>query len=368
VPLAGCDRLRYGVPAKPSRAGSDCLDLQDIAQVPSGAHGRYPLAGLILDGNGALYGTTYQGGGHDLGTVFKLTPPAAGQSEWTETVLHSFEGGTDGANPTAAVLAGASGGALYGTTFGGGPSTSCGSQGCGTAFELTPPAPGATAWTEKVLHNFDGEHGSNPQAGLIADKNGILYGVTVFGGVTVLRVRAPNNGVAFTLTPPATIGGKRTTRVVWTFGGGKQGGNPSTSIMMQANGALYGALESGGDGYGIIYALGTWWVEELQEKVLYKFKGGADGDGPSGQLIMDASGALYGTTVSGGGNDNCDGGCGTVFKLTPPAPGRAAWTKLVIDRFPGNTLGGKPLAGLIMNAGGDLFGTTQGGSVFELVP
>jgi len=137
-----------------------------------GVDGADPLAGLIFDSSGALYGTTWGG------SAFKLTPPAAGQTQWTETVLYSFKGGADGDYPAAGLIFDTYG-ALYGTTAAGG------SANLGTVFKLTPPAAGQTQWTEAVLYSFKGGRaGVGPQGGLIFDTHGALYGTTVRGGGT----------------------------------------------------------------------------------------------------------------------------------------------------------------------------------------
>jgi uncharacterized repeat protein (TIGR03803 family) len=141
----------------------------------TGSDGAHPHAGLIADATGALYGTTWLGGTAGYGTVFKLTPPAAsGWTWWTETVLHNFTG-SDGAEPLAGLIADAAG-ALYGTTRYGGAS------GRGTVFKLTPPAASGGSWTETVLHGFNGSDGDTPLAGLLADATGALYGTTEWGG------------------------------------------------------------------------------------------------------------------------------------------------------------------------------------------
>ncbi len=153
-----------------------------------------PEAGLIMDASGALYGTTEHGGGDDSGTVFMLTPPVAGETRWTETVLHTFTGGADGFAPLAGLIMDASG-ALYGTTWSGGPG--CVGANCGTVFKLTPPASGETRWTETVLHSFTGgADGADPGAGVIMDASGALYGTTVNGGG-----RAPRCGTVFKVVP-----------------------------------------------------------------------------------------------------------------------------------------------------------------------
>jgi uncharacterized repeat protein (TIGR03803 family) len=217
--------------------------------------GAYSSAGLIFDKNGNLYGTTLEGGDYGCsasgcGTVFELTPTAGGG--WTETVLLNFNG-SDGSGPQAGLIFDAAGN-LYGTTVGGG--TNCPPFGCGTVFELTPTAGGG--WTEKVLHSFgNGTDGANPFAGLIFDAAGNLYGTTYGGGT--YRCGASGCGTAFELTPAA--GGS------WT------------------------------------------------ETVLYSFSRGNDGFEPEAGLIFDSAGNLYGTTAVGGTYDG-----GTVFELTPVYP------------------------------------------------
>ncbi len=151
----------------------------------NGTNGRLPFAGLILDGAGDLYGTTALGGPYKYGVVFKLSPPEAGQSAWTETVLHAFNG-ADGESPSSSLLEDGSGD-LYGTTPYGG------AQSQGVVFKLSPPAAGQTAWTERVLRSFNGADGASPSS-LIADGAGNLYGTTTFGG-------RENAGVVFKLTP-----------------------------------------------------------------------------------------------------------------------------------------------------------------------
>jgi uncharacterized repeat protein (TIGR03803 family) len=164
-----------------------------------GSDGSGPMAGLIVDRSGVLYGTTRYGGGsgctsnEGCGTVFSLTPPTVAGGVWSEAVLHSFLSGADGASPMAGLLAGKSG-VLYGTTESGGASNA------GTVFELTPPATPGGAWTENILYSFSGGiDGSQPVAALIAE-SGTLYGTTEAGGAAGL-------GTVFALTPPAIAGG-----------------------------------------------------------------------------------------------------------------------------------------------------------------
>ncbi len=329
---------------------------------PDGAD---PLAGLIFDAAGNLYGTTGAGGTYDYGTVFELTPAAGGG--WTETVLHNFNYNvTDGYYPYAGLIFDAAGN-LYGTTSQGGTY----GYGWGTVFELTPAAGGG--WTEKVLHSFpdyNGTDGTSPYAGLIFDAAGNLYGTTSQGGTYIFR------GTVFELTPAA--GGGWTETVLHSFGNGADADSPQAGLIFDAAGNLYGTTVEGGTGSNCIFGCGT--VFELTpaagggwtEKVLYSFNAnGTDGYYPYAGLIFDAAGNLYGTTRYGGTSSGCAPyGCGTVFELTPAAGG--TWTETVLHNFGNGTDGATPLAGLIFDAAGNLYGTTSSGgtygygTVFEL--
>ena len=323
----------------------------------NGTDGNSPDAGLIRDAAGNLYGTTHWGGTVSscptgCGTVFELTPAAGGT--WTEKVLYSFSGGADGTAPYAGLIFDAAGNP-YGTTSQGG------SYDYGTVFELTPT--GGGTWTEKVLHSFNyATDGANPYAGLIFDAAGNLYGMTVLGGLF-------NGGTVFELTP--AVGGSWTESVLHNFGSGTDGANPyAGTLVFDAAGNLYGTTESGGtSNYGTAFELkpaagGTW-----TEKVLHNFNNdGADGADPVAGLVFDAAGNLYGTTESGGPYN-----WGTVFELTPTAGG--TWTEQVLRNFNNDgTDGFLPSAGLSFDAAGNLYGTTfyggtyGGGTVFELTP
>ena len=337
-----------------------------------GSDGFYPFAGLIADNSGALYGTTSGGGtGGNGGTVFKLTPPAKGQTVWTETVLYSwppFLGVPDGLTPLAGLIADKQG-ALYGTTSGGGTGKGVFNLALGTVFKLTPPAKGQPAWTETVLFSFQGYDDATPFAGLIADKQGALYGTTSGEGELG---PIPGAGTVFKLTPPAKGQTAWTETVLHTFTGGTlpggtDGGIPVAGLIADNSGALYGTTSGGGTGngflgFGTVFKLTppakgqTVWTET----VLYRFKGGSDGSGPFAGLIADKQGALYSTTA-GGGTNNGLGGAGTVFKLTPPAKGQTVWTETVLYRFKGGSDGSGPFAGLIADKQGALYSTTAGG-------
>ena len=217
--------------------------------------------------------------------VFELTP--AGGGTWTEKVLYNF-GGTDGAQPAAGLIFDAAGN-LYGTTAFGGTSDK------GTVFELTPA--GGGTWTEKVLFNFNGTGGANPQAGLIFDAAGNLYGTTFDGG-------AYNLGTLFELTPAG--GGSWTEKVLHSFGNGTDGSGPWAGLIFDAAGNLYGTTRYGGSyGGGTVFRFSA-----QSEALLYSFSG-ADGKNPIAGLVLDAAGNLYGTTELGGASNQ-----GTVFEIT----------------------------------------------------
>jgi uncharacterized repeat protein (TIGR03803 family) len=316
-----------------------------------GTDGGNPVAGLILDTAGNLYGTTFVGGTYGFGTVFELTPAAGGT--WTKQTLHNFNGdGTDGTFPSAGLIFDAAGN-LYGTASDGG------TYGNGMVFELTPAAGGT--WTEKVLYSFgNGADGATPYAGLIFDAADNLYGTTFGGGTYAL-------GTVFELTPAA--GGTWTEQVLHSFtGNGTDGAYLSAGLILDAAGNLYGTTTNGGTiGGGTAFELtpaagGTW-----TESVLHNFGNGTDANMPRGGLIFDAAGNLYGASTSGGAQN-----AGTVFELTPAGGG--TWTEQVLHNFGSGTDGANPYSGLIRDAAHNLFGTTkQGGTsnygtVFEVTP
>jgi uncharacterized repeat protein (TIGR03803 family) len=219
-----------GAPPWPRRSRPCCI----VSSAAPATGSIDPLAGLIADEQGALYGTTAFGGNgncvpNGCGTVFKLTPPGKGQSAWTETVLHSFQGSSssDGFLPEAGVIIDKEG-ALYGTRFVGG-SNNCEPDGCGTVFKLTPPTKGQKTWTETVLHSFQGGNdGYFSYAGLIADKRGALYGTT-FGGGRLY-------GTVFKLTPPAPGQNTWTETVLHSFTG-SDGAFPYAGLIADKFGA-----------------------------------------------------------------------------------------------------------------------------------
>jgi len=350
----------------PARAGGASSYSETVVySFKGGSDGVSPQAGLILDKNGTLYGTT-SGDDSTFGTVFRLVPPASGTGAWTETALYSFQGGSDGVKPLAGVIVDTYG-ALYGTTTYGGRGAGCGSTGCGTVFRLAPPPPGAGPWTETVLYSFQGGNdGINPQAGVILDTYGALYGTTTYGGTGTGRCGGESGcGTVFKLTPPVPPAAQWIETVLYSFQGGSDGSAPQAGLIFDTSGALYGTTQSGGSaGYGTVFKLtppappATQWTETA----LYSFQGGSDGAYPYGGVIFDTSGALYGATAIGGTGTNCAStGCGTVFRLVPPASGTGAWTETVLYSFQGGNDGESPLAGVTFDTSGALYGTTRSG-------
>jgi uncharacterized repeat protein (TIGR03803 family) len=358
--LNGRNKFHMGSVFKltPPAAGQTKWGYTLIWEFRRGTHdGAVPMGGVVFDSSGALYGTTEGGGTTNGGIVFKLTPPAAGQTAWTETILANLTGGT-----VAGVLPRPDG-ALYGVTTGGG-------NGAGTVFRLSPPAQGQTKWRYTRIHAFqDGIDGMGPRAALIADSSGALYGTTSQGG-------AANAGTVFKLTPPANGQTAWTRTVLHAFQHGTDGAAPVASVTLGKNGVLYGTTELEGNpactidiGCGTVFSLtppsdgGTAWVET----VLHSFNG-PDGAYPTASVIIRPDGKLLSITAEGGAADD-----GVAFQLTPPVTGQTNWSGKLLHIFTGGKDGGAPLAGLLLRHG-TYFGTTERGgkigygTVFALTP
>jgi uncharacterized repeat protein (TIGR03803 family) len=273
-------------------------------------YGHEPVAGIAIGIGGVLYGTT-----SSYATVYALVPPASSGGAWTEHDVHTFTPSL-ATNPEGGVVIGKDG-VLYGTTgLGGGGGSDCSPHGCGTVFSLTPSATPGGAWTETVLHSFTDDGGSDgayPDAGVVIDGSGVLYGTTQGGGTT-------GYGTVFSLTPPSSPGGAWTETILYNFSGGSDGAHPVASVAVGRGGVLYGTTPGGGTGYGVVFSLsppvsrGSPWTET----VLHAFSG-ADGSGPMAPVAIGSDGALYGTTKYGG-TYPCgalSNGCGTVFSLAP---------------------------------------------------
>jgi uncharacterized repeat protein (TIGR03803 family) len=385
-------------------------------------HGCSPQGNLAADSAGNMYGTASCGGAFNFGVVYELARPVPPKKQWIQTVLYSFTGGTDGGSPEGALTIDAAGN-LYGTTNGGGTS------GLGVVFEVSPPA-AVGPWTETVLHSFQGGPGDGAtpgMAGVIFDQSGNLYGVTRLGGNETHPECDPGCGVVYELMPPATPGAAWTENVVHYFGGAPASAPEGTPIFdgkgslygMTASGAIYrlipptsegdawtyrvldniGFTAGGTEGsltfhngrlYGIGFA-GQYSLGDVFElvpptaggswtlNILHSFTGGSDGIAADalGNVVFDKAGNLYGTTLYGGGNDCQPGfsGCGTVFELSPPSAEGGSWTERILHSFNAYANDAEePSGGLIFAKNGVLFGVTNSGgtdtqgAVYGVVP
>jgi uncharacterized repeat protein (TIGR03803 family) len=397
-----------------------------IYNFTGGVDGSNPSGnGLTIDQPGNLYGTASAGGLHEggcrpqgCGTVFKLTPNHAG---WIFNALYQFRGGSDGYWPLGPVTFGPDGG-LYGTTsYEGGGSGCYGGQGCGIVFRLiSPPTvcqaalcpwtetvldrfdgvgnpawggltfdqagniygtkcqgdggsrygnvyelmPNDGSWTESVLHTFDGDDGNCPLSGVIFDKSGNLYGTTQAGGLYGF-------GTVYNLTPSPSGWQENVLRSLYPL---SDGSYPFGDLIMDQSGNLYGTTSSAGHNGGTVFELtpssGSW-----EFTVLYTF---APNYSPQASLVMDAAGNLYGTTDGGGppGGLCPSYGCGSIFELTPSGGG---WTYTLLHQFTGGSDGANPQSRLVLDANGNFYGATVGGGtgsacdggcgvVFEITP
>ena len=346
----------------------------------AGADGANPVGGLILDSKGNLFGTTIGGGAQNAGVVFEIT--AAGM----EKILYTFTGGTDGGSSEAGLTVDANGN-LYGTTGSGG-------LGHGVVFSVS------RSGKETVLYRFSGgTDGGSPEAGVIRDLQGNLYGTTPvggtggygtvyklsptgdesvlysFSGVDSIQGQDSEGGVIFgsggRLLGATVAGGPGGTGVIYevsgvgqesvlfSFPGSTGGFSPEGTLIGDAAGNLYGTNSDGGIGFGVIYKI----LPGGQEKVLYAFTGGVDGGLPLCGVTPDAAGNLYGTTIFGGVAN-----AGVVYKLD------AAGQESTLYSFAGGADGGGPNSGVILDAVGNVYGTTAGGGamnfgvVYEVSP
>jgi uncharacterized repeat protein (TIGR03803 family) len=399
--------------------------LWNFGSAPNDGAGAF--GNLIFDRSGNLYGTTAGGGGaNEGGTVFELSPNADGS--WTETILYSFcalAGCVDGSEPVAGLVFDSAGN-LYGTTIAGGQN-SCDFSGegtCGTVFELSPSSNPGAPWTETVLYSFclggsDGgcQDGAEPASQLAIDASGNLYGTTTTGGTniiggTVFEMSRGNGGWAHSVLYDFCVNGQNHIC--------PDGADPQAGVTLDSAGNLYGTTERGGDlkntGNGTVYKLSpgsNGWTETLllpsndplkrggtplggvsfdplgnlygtfsfggansagdvfrldaKNGTFTKFSfNGSNGDTPSAGVLVDSkNAALYGTTRIGGSTGN-----GTIFQIVAPAQ------ETVLYNFcsePKCTDGDTPLAVLIADKSGNLYGTASlGGAngqgvVFEMV-
>lgn len=343
-----------------------------IYSFQSGADGEGPYAGLLADSSGNLYGTTVYGGSSacvsGCGTVFELSPPATSGGAWTKTLLYSFQGSNDGAYPLGS-LAFDQAGNIFGTTNAGDGVTTN-----GTVFELSPPTTVGGAWTHTTLYGFpsDGSQGMYPSGNLAIDANGNLYGTTRVGGPVCCE-----NGTVFQLSPPATTGGAWTETVISVEYVPEN--SPWSGVVLH-HGVLYGTTTYGGPAglNGIVYQLalvkGQWTTT-----LVYSF--GKDIGQPVGAVAFDAAGNIYGTAW-GTGRHGCDNqqACGGVYELLAPSSPSGAWTGKALYYFAPGKGGSNPRGSLLVDSAGRLYGTdsagglvskgeqTGNGTVFELIP
>jgi hypothetical protein len=344
--------------------------------------GATPEGGLVIDQAGNLYGTTGYGGSGPCtllggavgcGTVYEISPPAKQGDPWTETVLYSFQGGKDGFVGFGDLVFDAAGN-LYGATlFGGGKGTTCNSLyggNCGTVFKLSPPKQKGGNWTEKVLHSFAGVgtgkeygDGAEPNGGLILDSKGNVYGTTYFGGNNRGRckggVGGTGCGIVFKLAPPRHKGGTWTKKVLHQFDA-QDGSNSAAGVVFDGSGNLFGTTFSGlPSGSGLVFELkkpsGT--VHSWTETVLHVFSDGNDGAGPLASVVFDPNGRLYGTTATATNRS----AQGNVFRMRAPTKKGRAWAFSVLYTFVGNPDGAQPSSPLVFDKAGNLYGTTQDG-------
>lgn len=378
--------------------------LHAFGDIPDGAQ---PLVGLVEDGAGNLYGGTNTGGAYTFGSVFELSPNGSGgytynllysltggveggfltslsidsnanlygttslgssqanaygtvfelskglDGTWILSNAYGFTGTTDGERPQAGLVVDSAGN-VYGTALGGGTSS------VGTVFELQLSN---NQWSEQTLHAFSGTDGAYPYSGLLVDKAGNLYGTTTGGGTG-------NQGVLFKLHKTANQGWVETVLHNFT-GGASDGVSPSGNLIFDRAGNIYGTAAAGLQPIGLCCGGVFKLTRSGQITWLYAFTGGADGSGPQSGVTFDKEGNLYGNTGTGGGGiaEWCGSGapvsgCGVVFKLTPSLGNQTTpWTESVLDTFTGGADGDGPLGTLLFDNAGNLYGTTVYGGI-----
>ncbi len=300
--------------------------------------GAGPAGKLVLDASGNLYGMTEFGGARTLGwgTVYKLDPTTG-----IETILYSFTGGADGGYAYGGLVTDAAGN-FYGTTSAGGD-TSCGGDGCGVVFKLAPTG------KEKVLYQFSGGNdGGAPNGDLVRDKAGNLYGTSYWGPYGF-------GGVVF------KVDKKGHETILHDFTGLPDGEFPVAGLFLDPNGNLFGTTSAGGGGpcfggCGTVFEIG----KSGKETIIYRFLASPDGAFPYAGLTPGAAGTFYGTTHFGG-NSSCNDlgpGCGTVFKVN------MSGKENLLYRFRKQKAEDLPGGGLILDAAGNLYGTTAGDLLF----
>lgn len=318
-----------------------------------GSDGGEPYKGVTLDPEGNLYGTAVTGGGGSCeggcGVVFKVTNSGG---TWSQSVIHTFTGGSDGSGPGSPVAIDKQGN-VWGTTPTGG------ANGIGVVYELKPDGTGG--WKLRVIHTFTGgtDGGGGSASRFLIDAAGNLYNVCTVGGV---------NGFG-TVYEISLNQGKWKFTTLYAFKDSPDGALPYGGVISDKAGNLYGTTYYAGvHDLGTVYKLtrgnGTW-----TESVLHSFKGGTDGASPISSLVADAAGSLYGTT-SDGGAASCV--CGVIFKVTRGTGG--TWTESVAYQFTGAPEPGFAYNGMVRDAAGNFYGATvhggsgNDGAIYQFIP
>jgi len=314
-----------GVGAKYGPSGTESV----LASFAAGTDSDRPAASVVQASDGNFYGTTYAGGTHGMGTVFKVTPSGS------RAVLWSFGSGTDGNFPKSSLIQGRDGN-LYGTTSGGGQ------FGNGTVFEIT------LTGTESVLWSFgSGTDGSGPEAGLVEASDGNLYGVTSFGGTQ-------SNGTLFKLTHAGV-------ETVLSNLPGPLGAGATNQLIQATDGNLYGTTKFGGvHNGGALFRI----TPTGDVSVLWSFGGGTDGIWPQGRLWQGTDGNLYGTTTGGGAPNRS----GIFYRVTLDGVETVLWS------FDTSATGTSvnPM-GVVQGLDGEFYGVSMygggayGGTLFKIV-
>jgi uncharacterized repeat protein (TIGR03803 family) len=256
--------------------------------------------------------------GGNCGIVFELSPPKQKGGAWTEEILHRFAGVTagkqagDGADPNGGLVLDGNG-AVYGTTYFGGTATGeCGTVGCGTVYNLVPPTKKGGAWKEKILWRFNGSNGGGPYAGVTFHQDGDLYGTTVGGGNN-------GGGTVFELVPGTSGAWTETVLYRFRDGTDGANPDTGVVFDTHGDLYATAYRGDGNSVYGDVFALkppgrkGEYW----SFAILHGFNGPPDGAAPAGSLRFDKAGNLFGATQAGGTATACQKGCGAVYELEP---------------------------------------------------
>jgi uncharacterized repeat protein (TIGR03803 family) len=299
----------------------------------------YPDGGLVFDSKGNLYGTTYYGGAYKHGTVYQLKP---NNGRWEERTLHSFDNnGKDGTGPTCG-LTFDSAGNLYGTTPTGGTANG------GTVFQLVEESSGA--WEERILYNFPNSGNAAVNSWPVTfDAAGNLYGA--------VQAESPDNyGFIYELTPQSSGAWVYKTLLTFDY---SNGASPQTNLLIDSSGNVYGtAAEGGAASDGIAFKLSQATKGQWSETILTNFNALASPyiGYPLGNIAFDSAGNIYGSTFEGGSDSD-----GTVFELSPV--GNGTWEQILLHSFAGGSDGSEPWGGVVVDSSGNVYGTTISGGV-----